>query len=57
MNEPLTPGARVSWRGLNRDYSGEVVAITPRGALVRLEGGDKCIILSTINRREKDAAR
>ena len=53
MNEPLTPGARVSWRGLNRDYSGEVVAITPRGAVVRLEGSEKCIILSINQKQSK----
>lgn len=53
MTEPLTQGALVSWRGLNRDYSGEVVAITPRGALVRLEGSDKCVILSITKPKEK----
>jgi len=42
----MKPGDRVRWRGVNRDYTGEVITLTPRGTLVRLEGSDKCIILS-----------
>ena len=45
MNE-LHPGDRVSWRGLNRDYTGTVERLTPAGWLVRLDESDKCIIIS-----------
>ena len=42
----LRLGARVRWQAINREYSGEVVALDERGALVRLDDG-RYSLLST----------
>lgn len=49
----LQPGNSVKWRGLNRDYTGTVLRLTPRGCLVRLDGSEKHTLLSTSDNLKK----
>lgn len=42
----LKPGDRVRWRSINSEPTGVVVSIGPAGALVRVDGSDKYVILT-----------
>ena len=42
----MKPGDRVRWQGVNRWYTGEVITLTPRGYLVRLDINGKVILLA-----------
>ena len=46
----LTVGGRVSWRGLNREYSGTVESCTDAGWVVRIDGSTKQTIISNPER-------
>lgn len=46
MCRMLQPGDRVTWRGVNRDYTGEVLKLTPSGYLVRLDLNGKQVLLA-----------
>ena len=54
-------GDRVSWRSLNRDYTGEITGYHGPFAIARIDGSTKSVLLQneTLNPkcREKDAAR
>ena len=59
----MKPGDRVRWRGVNRDYSGEIIGFRDPFAIVRIDGSRKVILLENETMfnpnisREKDAAR
>lgn len=59
----MKPGDRVRWRGVNRDYSGEIVGFRGLFAIARIDGSRKVILLENETMfnpnisREKDAAR
>ena len=38
-------GERVSWRGMNRDYTGVVTGYHGPFAVVRIDGSAKCVLL------------
>ena len=41
----MKPGDRVRWRGLNRDYSGEVIGFRNGFAVVRIDGTAKVVLM------------
>lgn len=47
----IAEGDRVEWHSLNRDLRGTVVRLTPRGALVAVDGGGQ-VLLTTPEARE-----
>lgn len=58
----MTNGERISWRGLNRNYTGIIIGNRHGFALVKIDGTEKSVLLSydyclTHNRHDKDMAR
>lgn len=53
----LTIGERVSWRGLNREYTGVVESCTGAEWLVRIDGSSKQIIISNNPKRTGDLVK
>ena len=43
----LAPGDRVTWKAINQDPSGTVEMVTPRGVLVRVDGGGHVVLTTT----------
>ena len=49
----MNKGVRVTWRGLNRDYSGVVVRMEGTHAVVQVDGTGRYILLQQQNNNKK----